>query len=202
MGIFIQSTFARTDWPGALGRQLQKWEKQARLDGVGYLGTTSGITNDGKFAMLRRFESQEAARAIARRADLADVAMGSERLLVDVETKDSAIVVTMLGGSSSRATFVQVMRGHAVEPSRMPELASSMAQIELRSHAWRPDILGELVTVYPDGTYTHAAYFTCEVEARRNEQTLPPEELWSDLGALMSAIEIDEYLDLTVPRIT
>ena len=53
----------------------------------------------------------------------------------------------------------------------------------------------------PDRPYPHPPYrpATSGKEARANEQTVPPKELWPQLSELMSAIQIDEYLDIRDP---
>jgi hypothetical protein len=197
--MFIQVVTGTALDADGIRSHLEQRERLLRLSAVGYLGTTSGVTDEGRFVSVTRYESREAGRVNSDRPEQTSWWVETERLVADVDVKDSVAVVSMLAGASAAAGFVQVMRGHALDPARMPEHAATMRAIETRTRTWRPDILGETVAVHDDGSYTHAAYFTSEKEARANEQKLPPKELWPLLSELMAAIQIDEYLDIRDP---
>ena len=42
--------------------QNERWEKELRPGATGYLGSTTGIADDGRFVAAVRFESADAAR--------------------------------------------------------------------------------------------------------------------------------------------
>jgi hypothetical protein len=63
----------------------------------------------------------------------------------------------------------------------------------------RPDVVGELIAIHGDGTYTDVVYFTSEAAARENESKEMPADAQQMFDQLMSAVAIDEYLDLTDP---
>jgi hypothetical protein len=67
----------------------------------------------------------------------------------------------------------------------------------LREH--RPDVLGDVIAIHADGTYTDAAYFTSEADARAAESKELPPDAMGTLGDLMTAIAVDEYFDLKEP---
>jgi hypothetical protein len=75
-----------------------------------------------------------------------------------------------------------------------------MVDLEDTFRSARPDVIGQVVAFHDDGpTYTDIVYFTSEAEARANEQNDMPAELQELMEQLMSAAEVDEYLDLKDP---
>jgi hypothetical protein len=67
---------------------------------------------------------------------------------------------------------------------------------------YRPDVLGDVVAVNTDGSYTDVVYFESEAEARQGETKEMPDDVGALFTELMSAIAVDEYLDLKDPWIT
>ena len=53
-----------------------------------------------------------------------------------------------------------------------------------------------------DGTYTDVVYFSSQAEARANEAKPMSAEAQAMFEELMSAVEVDEYLDLKEPEIS
>ena len=66
----------------------------------------------------------------------------------------------------------------------------------------RPDVVGEVIAMHDDGTYTDVVYFSSQAEARANETKEMSAEAQAMLESLMSAVAIDEYLDLSSPTLT
>jgi hypothetical protein len=68
---------------------------------------------------------------------------------------------------------------------------------------FRPDVLGEVIALHADGTYTEAVYFASEAAARAGEAASEdaPADVKAMLDNLMSAIAIDEFLDLRQPML-
>jgi hypothetical protein len=56
----IQGTIADAD---LLRRQTERWERELEPGAAGFLGSTSGVTPDGRAIILARFESEADARA-------------------------------------------------------------------------------------------------------------------------------------------
>lgn len=198
--MFIQVITAKVVDGDGLERQMDRWEREVRPGAAGFLGSTGGVTDDGRLIVLARFESEEAARRNSERPEQGAWWSETEKTLDDVRFQDSTEVVTTGGGGSNDAGFVQVMRGHVVDAAKMEELQGRTAEFEAAMAAHRPDVLGDVTAVHGDGTFTDAVYFTSEAEARANEGKPPSEELRELFEAWSSAVAIDEYLDLRRPR--
>jgi len=199
--VFIQVITAKIVDAEGLKRQLDRWENEVRPGAEGFLGSTSGVTDDGRFVVLARFESEEAARRNSDRPEQSAWWAETEKTLGDVEFKDSVEVVTMRGGGSNDAGFVQVMRGRVTDAAKMDALRSRMAEFESSLERHRPDVLGDVTAVHADGSYTDAVYFTSEAEARAGEAKEPPAEVRDLFEEFMEAFVTDEYLDLRQPRL-
>ena len=197
--MFVQVITGTTSDREGLQRQADRWQDELRPGATGYLGSTAGVTDDGRFVLLARFESEEAARRNSARDQQGDWWNETEKYLEGAAFQDSVEVTTLLGGGSNRAGFLQVMRGRVIDADKIAAIGSRMAESEgaLRRH--RPDVLGELIVMHPDATYTEVVYFTSEEAARQGESTDPPAEMQALFGELMEAITVDEYLDLEDP---
>ncbi len=196
--MFAQVITAKVTDREALERQVDKWEQEIRPIAEGFLGSTSGVTDDGRLIVMARFESEEAARRNSERPEQ-DAWWGeTEKLLSDVEFKDSVKVFTMRGGGSDDAGFVQVMRGRVVDEAKMNEMESRIGEFEEALSRHRPDVLGDCTVVHGDGTFSDFVYFTSEEEARQNESRRP--QPGDDAGALFeewqSLMEDMRYIDL------
>ena len=199
--MFIQVITAKVVDADGLARQIDRWEEEVRPGADGFLGSTSGITEDGRLIVLARFESEEAARRNSERPEQSEWWAETEKLLEQVNFQDSVDVVTTRGGGSDDAGFVQVMRGRVVDAAKMDELRSRLGEFEAAMERHRPDVIGDVTVVHSDGTYTDAVYFTSEAEARANETQEPPPELVAMFEEWMKAVTVDEYLDLKQPRL-
>ena len=199
--MFIQVITAKVADAEGVKRQVDRWEKEVRPGAEGFLGSTSGVTDDGRLIVLARFESEEAARRNSERPEQSAWWAETEKLLADVDFKDSVDVVTMRGGGSDDAGFVQVMRGRVTDQAKMDALRSRMEEFETSLERHRPDVLGDVVAVHADGSYTDAIYFTSEAEARAGEAKEPPAEVQAMFEEFANAYQIDEYLDLKEPRL-
>ncbi len=197
--MFAQVIHGRVVDADAFMRQTQRWADELRPGASGFLGSTGGITADGRFVVVARFESGEAARANSDRPEQGAWWSETEKAVSDVEFYDCTKVTTMMGGGADDAGFVQVMRGRITNPAKMAEIESRMSEFEATMKEVRPDVLGDVIAEHGDGTYTDVVYFTSEAEARAGEQHEMPAEAQAMMGDLMSAIEITDYLDLRQP---
>ena len=147
---------------------------------TGWLGSTAGVTDDGRFIALARFESEEAARRNSDRPEQDRWWAETARLFTGEATfTDSADVVVDVVGDPGSAGFVQVMRGRGTDPDRAREL---MGEDSSAWAAFRPEILGSLAVLQEGGSYTMAIYFTSEEEAREGERKEPPRAQGPDGG--------------------
>jgi hypothetical protein len=200
--MFIQVITAKVVDAEGLWRQLDRWEKELRPGAEGFLGSTSGITDDGRLIALARFDSEASAQANSNRSEQAAWWAETEKMLDDAKFQDSVDIVEMGGGGSDDAGFVQIMRGRVLDADKLAELRGRMAEFESALADHRPDVIGDVTITHPDNTYTDAIYFTSEKEARANEGKEPPPEMQAMFADWMSAASVDEYLDLKEPRFT
>ncbi|MGH9189247.1 MAG: hypothetical protein ACRD0Q_04325 [Acidimicrobiales bacterium] len=199
--MFVQVITADVVNAEGLERQLRRWDEELRPTAVGFLGGTSGVTSDGKLIALARFESAEAADINSERPEQAAWWVETEKCLADVAFQNSTQVTPMRGGGSNDAGFVQVMRGHVLDAEKMARLMARSAEFEAALAEFRPDVIGDITVVHPDGSYTNAVYFTSQAEARANESKEQPAEMAAMFEEWMSAVQIDEFLDLERPRL-
>jgi hypothetical protein len=196
--MFVQVIQGRTGKPEEVHAALERWEKELAPGAVGWLGSTGGVTDDGRMIALARFESADAARRNSERAEQDQWWRQTAGLLDgDASFADSEDVTLDLVGDPDRAGFVQIMRGRGTDPERAREL---MSQDSEQWAAFRPEILGTVAVAHPGGGYTVAIYFTSEAEAREGERKEPPPELaaqMEEMNKLMT--EPPEFFDQKHP---
>ena len=192
--MFIQVISGKTSDPEAFARQGEKWQQEVRPGAIGFLGVTSGVTDDGRFIVIARFDSAESARANNDRPEQGEWWAETEKVVDRAEFKDSTDIVTMLGGGKNDAGFVQVMCGHTSNPARFKQISRRFEDYLPYS---RPEIIGGITAFANDGRFVNTVYFESEKAAREAERHPRPPEidaLFVEFDALM-----DEYLDLTDP---
>ena len=182
-----------------LERQVERWQDEVRPGAIGYLGTTAGVTDDGRFVVLARFASEEAARRNSQRTEQGNWWAETEKCLESVAFLESAAVETFFGGGNDKAGFVQVMRGRVNDPQKLEQLGQRRGEIEATLGRARPDVIGDVMVVTADGAYVEAIYFTSEAEARAGEARPLPEDMAALMEEYMAAVAIDEYFDLKNP---
>jgi hypothetical protein len=163
---------------------MDRWMEELAPGASGWLGTTAGVTADGKFIALARFDSADAARRNSESPAQDKWWHEFSSLLSDGATfHDTEDVVIDTHGDPDAAGFVQVMQGAGSNPERAREL---MGQHRDEWAEFRPEILGSEVAMYDDGDYTMAMYFTSEAEAREGEQKEVPSELKAEMDEMNS----------------
>ena len=197
--MFIQVIRGQASDREGLRRQFERWNSDLRPGATGFLGSTAGITDDGRFIAMARFDSVAASRANSQRDEQSAWWAETEKCLEGAAFQDSTEVITMQGGGSNEAGFVQVMGGRVTDPEKMAALRPKMGEMESAMKRHRPDVLGDVIAVNADDSYTDLVYFQSEDEARRGETKEMPAEVGALFGELMSAIAVDEYLDLKDP---
>src|SRR3954451_16454721 len=171
--MFAQVIRGRTSDAEGLHAAMDRWIDEVRPGSIGWLGSTAGITDDGTFIAVARFESAEAADRNGRRPEQGRWWEETSRLFDgDVSFHDSEDVTVDLPGDPDQAGFVQVMQGRVTDAARAKEV---MAQIpgDVMA-AFRPDVLGSVVIGQPDGVWTQVIYFPSEAAAREGERKEPP----------------------------
>jgi hypothetical protein len=177
---------------------MDRWMEELAPEAPGWLGSTAGVTADGRFIALARFDSADSARRNSESPaqdkwwhEFSSLFSGDATFL---DTED---VTPGLTGDPDTAGFVQIIRGRTSDPDR---LRSLMAE---DSDAWvsfRPDVLGTVFSLYDDGVFTTAFYFTSEADARDGESKEPPEDLKATVDELNALDAVPpEFFDLTTP---
>jgi hypothetical protein len=177
---------------------LDRWARELAPGATGWLGSTAGVTDDGRFIALARFESADAARRNSDRPEQDSWWAETARLFTGEATfSDSDDVVVDTVGDPGSAGFVQVMQGRGSDPDRAREL---MGEDSSDWAAFRPEILGSLAVLSEGGAYTMAIYFTSEEEARAGERKEPPPELKAQMEEMDSLSEgVPAFFDLRRP---
>ena len=196
--MFVQVIQGQVADAGQVRAALDRWAEEVAPGAIGWLGSTAGVTEDGRFIALARFESEAAARRNSDRPEQ-DRWWAETALLFSGEAtfKDSSDVAVDLVGEPDEAGFVQVMQGRSSDPDRAREL---MGEDSAAWTSFRPDILGSMAVGHEGGAYTMAIYFTSEAEAREGERKEPPPELQAEMGEMASlSVGEPEFFDLEEP---
>jgi hypothetical protein len=196
--VFVQVIQGQVADAGKLRAALDRWAQEVAPGATGWLGSTAGVTDDGRFVALARFESEQAARRNSDRPEQDQWWTETAKLLTGEATfRDSSDVTLDLPGNPDDAGFVQIIQGRGSDPDRAREL---MAQDSTDWAAFRPEILGSVAVGHEGGAYTMAVYFTSEAAAREGERKEPPPELKAQMDE-MAALSVGEpeYFDLTRP---
>ena len=197
--MFIQVITGKTSDRDGLRRQFDRWEQELRGGATGFLGSTGGVTDDGRVFMAARFESEEAAQRNSAREEQGAWWAETEKFLENVAFQDSAEVTTLGGGGSNDAGFIQVMRGRILDQEKAQQLMARFAELLPAMAEGRPDIIGDVTVIHSDGTFSDVIYFTSEAEAREGEKKEMPAEMQAMFEEFVAAMPTDEYLDLKDP---
>lgn len=176
---------------------MDRWKAELQPGAEGWLGSTSGVTDDARFIAVVRFELAELARRNSERPDQGAWWNEASQHLAEVAFHDSSRVHTYRGGGSDEAGFVQVIQGHTEEMERLAALGRAQEEV-LAQQA--PHILGMTVAEHADrpGDFTQTVYFTSEQDARRFERERPAESdpAMAEIFRLMTDVR---YFDLHEP---
>jgi hypothetical protein len=197
--MFVQVIQGRTSNEEGLRAASDRWMEELASGATGWLGSTLGVTDDGRAIAVVRFESASAAQANAQRPEQTRWWEETSALFDgEVTFLDSEEVMVDVVGDPDRAGFVQVMQGQVTDPARAKELMGSISSQD--SAAFRPDILGSMSVGHDDGRWTQVIYFTSEAEAREGERKEAPPEFQAVM-AEMGEISVGppDYVDLRRP---
>ena len=199
--MFIQVIQGRTSDADGLRAAIDRWEKDLAPGAAGWLGSTGGVTADGRAIAVVRFESEEAARRNSERPEQDRWWRETEKLYDGGATfKESSDVVVDLQGDPDRAGFVQIMQGRTSDPARARQL---MTQDPEMWATFRPDVIGSVEALHDGGAYTMVLYFTSEAEAREGERKEVPLELRATMDEMEKlTVEQPEFFDLTQPELS
>jgi hypothetical protein len=197
--MFVQVIQAKVKDPAGLQKQWERWEQELKPDSKGFLGSTAGVTAEGEFIALARFENEEAARANSDRPEQTAWWEETSQYLEDPLFHDCPLVDVMLEGGSDDAGFVQIIQGKVTDVEKARELDRS-TQAQMKD--MRPDVIGGIVAWHPEnGRFTNSIYFTSEAEARAKEKESSSAPEFEEFMKEWQAISDGEpkYLDITEP---
>jgi hypothetical protein len=196
--MFVQIIQGTTSDPEGLRAAGDRWIRDLAPGAAGWLGSTSGVTEDGRAITVVRFESEEDARRNSDRPEQDQWWTETSKLYNgDATFRDSTDVTVDLQGDPDEAGFVQIMQGRGSDPERARELMNADAD---KWAAFRPDVLGSVSVGHEDGAYTMVIYFTSEAEAREGERKEVPPELKASMEEMDKlTIGETEFFDLKQP---
>jgi hypothetical protein len=126
--MFVQVIQGQVSEPGRVRVALDRWAEELAPGAEGWQGSTAGVTDDGRFIAIARFESEEAARRNSGRPEQARWWTETSKLFIGGATfKDSRDVVVDISGDPDQAGFVQVMRGRTSDP---PAIKAQMEEMD------------------------------------------------------------------------
>jgi hypothetical protein len=198
--VFVQVIQGRVSDAEKLRAAVDRWERDVAPGATGWLGSTGGVTEDGRFIALVRFESEDAARRNSDRPEQDRWWSETSKLFTGEATfRDSSDVTVDVNGDPDQAGFVQVMQGRGSDPDRARELMNQDAD---KWAELRPDVIGSVAVGHEGGAYTMAMYFTSEAEAREGERKQLPPELAAQMEEMNKlSIGEPEFFDLKQPWI-
>jgi hypothetical protein len=196
--MFVQVIQGQVADAGKVRAALDRWAQELAPGASGWLGTTAGVTDDGRFIAAARFESEEAARRNSDRPEQDRWWSETSKLFSGKASfRDSRDVVVDTCGDPGGAGFVQVIQGRSSDPERAREL---MGDDSSEWAAFRPDILGSVAVEHDDAAYTMVLYFTSEAAAREGERKEPPPELKAQMEEMDKlSVGVPEFFDLKQP---
>ena len=198
--MFVQVIKGRAkDGPG-LRKEMDRWPEELGPGAIGFLGSTGGVTEDGQFIVVARFESEAAARKNSERPEQ-DAWFKEFATHLDGEPSfmDTTDIDEWMGGGDDNAGFVQVITGSVTDKERLRTMWQAMDESEMAK--MRPDVMGGLVA-WDGNDFVQTVYFTSEKEARAGESQETPAEAQESMSDMDSMMKNLEYIDLTEPRLT
>ena len=195
--MFVQVIEGKTKDPAGIVEKAEQWQRDLRPGATGYLGSTAGVTADGRTIAIVRFEDAASAQANADRPEQSAWFEGMAKLYDGQPTFiESTDVTEWMGGGSDDAGFVQVMKSTGVDRAQLEKMDAAFEPFAKE----RPDLLGGVRVWTGQDSCIDVAYFTNEEAARQGEQAELPEEMQKLMSEFVSNGET-EYLDLTSPQI-
>jgi hypothetical protein len=197
--MFAQVIQGHTNDPAGLWGRMEEWDRTLKPGAQGYLGSTAGVSDDGEFVTIARFESEETARRNSDRPEQGEWWAGTEKLFDgEVRFYDCTEVEETWGGGSDDAGFVQVIQGRLPDEGHKEQWRAAEAEAEGWIRENRPDLIGG-VRAWQGTNFTDFVYFTSEEAAREGEQKRPAEEAEGMQEDWMSQVEDLKFIDLRKP---
>lgn len=195
--MFIQIIQGKCRDAERLYDQMDRWVETMAPNAEGWLGGTYGLSEDGDFVGIVRFDSREAAaRNSVKPEQDAWWRQTQECFEGEVTFHDCDNATMYLQGGSDEAKFVQVIQGRVNEPERFRRY---MDQPMDMLQQYRPDIIGGTMAMDADGFFTETVAFTNEAAAREGEKKQMPAEAAQMWEETMRSLSDMTYIDLHHP---
>ena len=195
--MFIQVIQGKCSDETTMRRHLDRWTEELAPGAAGWLGGTYGMTDEGDFVGVVRFESREAAARNSTRPEQGEWWEQASRCFDgDVMFHDCDDAILMFDGGSDDAGFVQVIQGRVDDSQHFREFMSQPMDM---LHTARPDIIGGTIAIDDDGWFTETIAFRSEAEARAGEAKEMPAEMNEMWNREMEQVKDMRYLDLHHP---
>lgn len=196
--VFVQLIKGKVSDPPKVRDVMQTWIDELSPGATGWLGSTTGVTDEGTVVAIARFDSVESARRNSDRLEQGAWWAATERLFDgEVTFDESTDVDEYAPGDPDSARFVQVIQGQVGDPERARELIRARPD---NFEQLRPDILAILTATHPGGRWTTVAYFTSEAEARQREAAEPPPE-FTEMMAELESLNVGEVSYYNLERV-
>ena len=194
--MFLLTVEGRTGTPDALHEDVLNWPGEVGRSAVGWLGNTAGVSNDGDFVLLMRFESEEAAWITS---DLPEQGRWWQTCAEHLDTKPaitgSTTVIGILDGGSDDAAAVRIRRGSAV----LNRYRRSLRQLETLPPAERAAVIGGIVAWHDGDRFTEALYLTSRDFAQVRQLGTSPTPLGRFIDGLEASILDAKVIELDEP---
>lgn len=197
--MFAQIIQGRVTDAAGLRKQWEKWEQEIKPKSKGFLGSTAGVTPDGEFIVMARFEDEDAARANSNKPEQGAWWDETSQYVSDPMFHDCTEVDLMNDGGSDEAGFVQVIQGKTKDVARSRSLDAEMTS---QMQELRPDVIGGVTAWHPqNGRFTSFIYFTSEAEARAKEKEMESSQGFQKYMSEMQSLSDGEpkFLDISEP---
>lgn len=193
--MFVQVVEGQCPAPEALRTEWDRWAREVAPAGVGWLGSTAGVSADGRFVAVTRFESEEAARMTADRPEQSAWAGRlAEQLTGPAVIRDCPEVRAFLRGSWDDASLVRIEQGQARAIDRV--VSNFEARAASRPGPGEAPVAG-ILAWGPDWYVTEALYYTASAGARHaTAADRVADPLLRDAASL---VEARTGVDLTSP---
>lgn len=124
--MFVQVFQGPVSDPAKVKELLDRWVTELGPGADGWLGSTSGVTDDNWFIGFARFDSESAARHNSERPEQGEWwAELEQQFTSEPAFHESIDVVVDEHGDLDSAGFVQVMQGRTSDPARARELPAT-----------------------------------------------------------------------------
>ncbi|MGH3367846.1 MAG: hypothetical protein ACRDOY_11650, partial [Nocardioidaceae bacterium] len=115
--MFVQVIQGEVPDPQPIHDALDRWARELMPTAPGWLGMTAGVTADGQFIALARFESEDLARQNSARPEQDAWWTETSTLFTGAATfHDSTNVAVDVVGDPDTSGFVQVIQGRSRDP--------------------------------------------------------------------------------------